>query len=58
MREVEAGALGIERISDLTFRAPKLEIFGDYDFFGRPEWKGSRRPRLVGEVFHERSSRS
>lgn len=39
MRETDAAALGIRRISDLTAHAPELEILGDFEFFGRPEWR-------------------
>jgi osmoprotectant transport system permease protein len=35
----EARALGATRISDLTASAARLSIGGDYEFFGRPEWK-------------------
>lgn len=35
----QARALGATRISDLTAAAPRLSIGGDYEFFGRPEWK-------------------
>lgn len=39
MREQQAASLGIRRISDLTVHAPRLSIGGDYEFFGRPEWR-------------------
>ena len=39
MREHQASSLGIRRISDLTVHAPRLSIGGDYEFFGRPEWR-------------------
>jgi osmoprotectant transport system permease protein len=42
MRERQAGKLGIRRISDLTPHAPRLSIGGDYEFFGRPEWRDIR----------------
>lgn len=38
MRGTDARRLGIERISDLRPHAPRMEIGGDYEFFGRPEW--------------------
>ena len=38
MREADARADGIRRISDLVPHAPRLVIGGDYEFFGRPEW--------------------
>jgi osmoprotectant transport system permease protein len=39
MRRQQAERAGIRRISDLTAHAPRLVIGGDYEFFGRPEWK-------------------
>jgi osmoprotectant transport system permease protein len=39
MRGGDARAAGLERISDLAARAPDLEIFGDFEFFDRPEWR-------------------
>ncbi|MGH7288574.1 MAG: glycine betaine ABC transporter substrate-binding protein [Myxococcota bacterium] len=39
MRAGRARALGIERIGDLTARAPGLVIGGDYEFFQRAEWR-------------------
>ncbi len=42
MRERQASKLGIRRISDLTPHAPRLSIGGDYEFFGRPEWRDIR----------------
>jgi osmoprotectant transport system permease protein len=39
MRREQSERLGIEKISDLAGVAPKLSIAGDYEFFGRPEWK-------------------
>ena len=42
MRERQASDLGIRRISDLTLHAPRLSIGGDYEFFGRPEWRDIR----------------
>lgn len=38
MREGQARALGVRRISELRREAPHLEIGGDYEFFQRPEW--------------------
>jgi len=38
MREEDAEARGIRRISDLTRHAADLEILGDFEFFERPEW--------------------
>ncbi len=34
-----ADALGITSLADLARHAPTLSIAGDYEFFGRPEWK-------------------
>ncbi|MBW2414676.1 MAG: ABC transporter permease subunit [Deltaproteobacteria bacterium] len=42
MRQDRARALGIRTITDLAPHAPGLEIAGDYEFFGRPEWKAVR----------------
>jgi osmoprotectant transport system permease protein len=42
MRERQASNLGIRRISDLTPHAPGLSMGGDYEFFGRPEWRDIR----------------
>jgi len=38
----KAEALGIRSIADLAAHAPTLSIAGDYEFFGRPEWKALR----------------
>ncbi|MFQ5859371.1 MAG: glycine betaine ABC transporter substrate-binding protein, partial [Anaerolineae bacterium] len=42
MRERQASNLGIRRISDLTPYVRGLSIGGDYEFFGRPEWRDLR----------------
>ena len=39
MRRDRAAALGVRRIGDLASLAPRLEIGGDYEFFGRAEWR-------------------
>lgn len=39
MRREHASRLGIRRISDLAPIAPSLTIGGDYEFFGRNEWR-------------------
>ncbi|MBI4264149.1 MAG: ABC transporter permease, partial [Acidobacteria bacterium] len=39
MPRPHAERVGIRLISDLTAHAPRLVIGGDYEFFGRPEWK-------------------
>jgi osmoprotectant transport system permease protein len=37
-----AGELGVHSLADLGRHAPGLAIAGDYEFFGRPEWKAIR----------------
>ena len=39
MREERAAALGVRKISDLAPHAPQMEVGGDYELFGRPEWR-------------------
>lgn len=39
MREERAAALGVRRISDLAPHASQMEVGGDYELFGRPEWR-------------------
>ncbi|WP_141735082.1 ABC transporter permease/substrate-binding protein [Oligoflexus tunisiensis] len=39
MRETQARELGIQSIEDLVRHAPRLRIGGDYEFFGRQEWR-------------------
>ena len=39
MTRKRAEALGIASIGDLARHAPNLSIAGDYEFFGRPEWR-------------------
>lgn len=39
MRCEQSNALGIRQIGDLRNHAPQMTIGGDYEFFGRPEWK-------------------
>lgn len=39
MRETLAQRHNIRTISDLTPRAPQMEIGGDFEFFERPEWR-------------------
>jgi osmoprotectant transport system permease protein len=39
MRESQARELGIRSIEDLVQHAPRLRIGGDYEFFGRQEWR-------------------
>jgi osmoprotectant transport system permease protein len=42
MARERARTLGIETIAELAAHAPVLEIAGDYEFFGRPEWRAIR----------------
>lgn len=42
MTKKRATEAGINSIGDLARRAPALSIAGDYEFFGRPEWKAIR----------------
>jgi osmoprotectant transport system permease protein len=42
VKRERAGQLGLTSIADLAPRAPSLSIAGDYEFFGRPEWKAIR----------------
>jgi osmoprotectant transport system permease protein len=39
MRRSRAQELGVRTVSDLARVAPALSMGGDYEFFGRPEWK-------------------
>lgn len=50
----EADALGATRLSDLTAVAPRLSIGGDYEFFGRPEWRAVEE--TYGLEFREKRS--
>lgn len=42
MRREQAQAMGIRTIADMANHAPQLNIGGDYEFFGRPEWRDLR----------------
>jgi osmoprotectant transport system permease protein len=42
MTRKRANELGIRSLADLARHAPNLSIAGDYEFFGRPEWKAIR----------------
>jgi osmoprotectant transport system permease protein len=42
MKRERASALGVASIADLARHAPALSIAGDYEFFGRPEWRAIR----------------
>ena len=39
MAGARAAELGIRTVDDLVAHAPRLRIGGDYEFFGRPEWR-------------------
>jgi osmoprotectant transport system permease protein len=39
MTRARADALDVATIDDLTVSAPRLRLGGDYEFFGRPEWR-------------------
>jgi osmoprotectant transport system permease protein len=54
MRRDHAERLGIETIDDLAREAGNLSIGGDYEFFGRPEWRALREH--YGLRFAERTS--
>jgi osmoprotectant transport system permease protein len=54
VRRQQAEELGLRRISDLTAYAPRMAIGGDYEFFGRPEWKVVRS--TYGLQFREQRS--
>lgn len=43
MRRADADRLGIRSIGDLALHAPQMAIGGDYEFFGRPEWRDLRQ---------------
>ncbi len=43
MRSDRAAALGLETITDLARVSGELEIGGDYEFFGRAEWRALER---------------
>jgi osmoprotectant transport system permease protein len=42
MTRKQADAFGIRTIDDLAAHAPQLALGGDYEFFGRPEWRDLR----------------
>jgi len=42
MRRDRAEALDIMSLRDLGAHAPRMKIGGDYEFFGRPEWRAIR----------------
>jgi osmoprotectant transport system permease protein len=39
MRKDRAAQLGIKSLDDLAASAPRLAVGGDYEIFGRPEWR-------------------
>jgi osmoprotectant transport system permease protein len=43
MKRERATRLAVASIADLARHAPTLSIAGDYEFFGRPEWKAIRQ---------------
>jgi osmoprotectant transport system permease protein len=43
MRADHARRLSLASISDLAREAPRLELGGDYEFFGRAEWRALKR---------------
>lgn len=48
MQRERAERLRIRRISDLVISAPTLSIGGDYEFFGRAEWRALRETYGLG----------
>jgi osmoprotectant transport system permease protein len=54
MRRAHAAELRAGSIGDLTPHAPRLSIGGDYEFFGRPEWRALRE--TYGLAFREQRS--
>jgi osmoprotectant transport system permease protein len=51
MPRERAARLGAATIGDLSRHAPGLRMGSDYEFYGRPEWKGLRD--RYGLAFHE-----
>jgi osmoprotectant transport system permease protein len=47
----KARTLGVRSIADLAVHAPRMSIAGDYEFFGRPEWRAVRQ--AYGLAFRE-----
>jgi osmoprotectant transport system permease protein len=47
----KAQSLGVRSIADLAVQSPRLSIAGDYEFFGRPEWRAVRQ--AYGLAFRE-----
>src|SRR5262245_62855871 len=42
MKSEQALNLSVKSIGDLARHAPSMSVAGDYEFFGRPEWKAIR----------------
>jgi len=42
MRREQAERLGVRTLADLAPHTPRLKVGGDYEFFGRPEWRAIR----------------
>jgi osmoprotectant transport system permease protein len=47
MKRERAERLGIQTIGDLRPHAPDMKIGGDYEFFGRPEWRAIRNSYII-----------
>ena len=54
MRRDRAEERGIRTIADLAEHAPEMTIGGDYEFFGRPEWRAVRD--VYGLRFDDRTT--
>ncbi|MGB5086717.1 MAG: glycine betaine ABC transporter substrate-binding protein [Methylocystis silviterrae] len=48
MRRERAEALGTHTIDDIARHAAELTIGGDYEFFGRPEWRALQQAYGLG----------
>lgn len=54
MRRADAERLSIKKLSDLAPHTPRLSIGGDYEIFGRAEWKSLKS--IYGFSFSEQRS--
>lgn len=54
MRRTHAQRLGIQRVGQLAPHAGRMSMGGDYEFFGRPEWKAIQS--AYGLKFREQRS--
>lgn len=54
MRRGQASSLGVRTIADLVPLASRFSIGGDYEFFGRPEWRSIRE--IYGLAFRDQRS--